>query len=150
MAITAQRFLITKVGNMDTKQQLEHLLQLQAEARLGGGQDRIDKQHAAGRLTARERIEMLMDPGSFEEFDMFKTHRCQNFGIGETVFPGDGIVTGHGTVNGRIVYVYAQDFTVLGGSLSETMAQKICGTTPEAITLRRKISEKPARLSMPS
>lgn len=126
MAITAQGFLITKVDNMDTKQQLEHLLQLQAEARLGGGQDRIDKQHAAGRLTARERIEMLMDPGSFEEFDMFKTHRCQNFGIGETVFPGDGIVTGHGTVHGRIVYVYAQDFTVLGGSLSETMAQKIC------------------------
>ena len=111
---------------MNTQKQLEHLLKLQAEARLGGGQERIDKQHAQGRLTARERIDMLLDPGSFEEFDMFKTHRCRNFGMEETVYPGDGIVTGHGTVNGRIVYVYAQDFTVLGGSLSETMAEKIC------------------------
>ncbi len=111
---------------MNTQTPLEHLLKLQAEARLGGGQDRIDKQHAQGRLTARERIDMLLDPGSFEEFDMFKTHRCRNFGMEQTVYPGDGIVTGHGTVNGRIVYVYAQDFTVLGGSLSETMAEKIC------------------------
>ena len=101
-------------------------LKKQAEARLGGGQDRIDKHHAQGRLTARERIDMLLDPGSFEEFDMFKTHRGRNFGIDKTVYPGDGIVTGHGTVNGRIVYIYAQDFTVLGGSLSETMAEKIC------------------------
>ena len=111
---------------MDTKQQLEHLFELQAKARLGGGQDKIDKHHANGRLTARERIDLLLDPGSFEEFDMFKTHRCTNFGLEKTVFPGDGIVTGHGTVGGRIVYVYAQDFTVLGGSLSETMAEKIC------------------------
>lgn len=112
---------------MDTKNKhLEHLLKLRAEASLGGGQDKIDKQHAAGRLTARERIELLLDAGSFEEFDMFKTHRCTNFGLEKTVFPGDGIVTGHGTVHGRIVYVYAQDFTVLGGSLSETMAEKIC------------------------
>ncbi|MDR2789221.1 MAG: acyl-CoA carboxylase subunit beta [Candidatus Accumulibacter sp.] len=107
-------------------QKLDHLLELQAKARLGGGQDRIDRQHAQGRLTARERIDLLLDPGSFEEFDMFKTHRCRNFGMEKTVYPGDGIVTGHGTVNGRIVYVYAQDFTVLGGSLSETMAEKIC------------------------
>jgi propionyl-CoA carboxylase beta chain len=111
---------------MTTHNQLDHLLELQARARLGGGQDKIDKQHAAGRLTARERIDLLLDPGSFEEFDMFKTHRCRNFGMEKTVFPGDGIVTGHGTVEGRIVYVYAQDFTVLGGSLSETMAEKIC------------------------
>ena len=111
---------------MNTQKKLEQLLKKQAEARLGGGQDRIDKHHAQGRLTARERIDMLLDPGSFEEFDMFKTHRGRNFGIDKTVYPGDGIVTGHGTVNGRIVYIYAQDFTVLGGSLSETMAEKIC------------------------
>ncbi len=111
---------------MDTNnKQLDHLLKLRTEASLGGGQERIDKQHAAGRLTARERIELLLDPGSFEEFDMFKTHRCTNFGMEKTVYPGDGIVTGHGTIGGRIVYVYAQDFTVLGGSLSETMAEKI-------------------------
>ncbi len=111
---------------MDTNKQLDHLLQLRAEALLGGGQDRIDKQHAAGRLTARERIELLLDADSFEEFDMFKTHRCHNFGMEETIIPGDGVVTGHGTIDGRIVYVYAQDFTVLGGSLSETLAEKIC------------------------
>ncbi|GHU17722.1 methylmalonyl-CoA carboxyltransferase [Betaproteobacteria bacterium] len=111
---------------MNTQKQQEHLLELQAKARLGGGQDKIDKQHAQGRLTARERIDLLLDPGSFEEFDMFKTHRCRNFGMEKTVFAGDGIVTGHGTINGRIVYIYAQDFTVLGGSLSETMAEKIC------------------------
>jgi propionyl-CoA carboxylase beta chain len=111
---------------MNTQKQQEHLLELQAKARLGGGQEKIDKQHAQGRLTARERIDLLLDPGSFEEFDMFKTHRCRNFGMEKTVFAGDGIVTGHGTVDGRIVYIYAQDFTVLGGSLSETMAEKIC------------------------
>jgi propionyl-CoA carboxylase beta chain len=111
---------------MTTQKQLEHLLEQQARARLGGGQDKIDKQHAQGRLTARERIDLLLDAGSFEEFDMFKTHRCHIFGMEKTVYPGDGVVTGHGTVNGRIVYVYAQDFTVLGGSLSETMAEKIC------------------------
>jgi len=112
---------------MDTNnKQLDHLLKLQAEASLGGGQERVDKHHAQGRLTARERLDLLLDPGSFEEFDMFKTHRCTNFGLEKTVFPGDGIVTGHGTIGGRIVYVYAQDFTVLGGSLSETMAEKIC------------------------
>ena len=111
---------------MNTKQQLEQLLQRRAQARLGGGQSRIDKHHAAGRLTARERVELLLDPESFEEFDMFKTHRCDNFGMEKTVYPGDGIVTGHGTIAGRLVYVYAQDFTVLGGSLSETMAEKIC------------------------
>ena len=111
---------------MDTNMQLDHLLQLRAEARLGGGQDRIDKQHSMGRLTARERIDLLLDADSFEEFDMFKIHRCKDFGMENTVIPGDGVVTGHGTIQGRIVYVYAQDFTVLGGSLSETLAEKIC------------------------
>ena len=111
---------------MDTNKQLDQLLQRRAQARLGGGQSRIDKQHAAGRLTARERIDLLLDADSFEEFDMFKTHRCSNFGMEKTVYPGDGVVTGHGNIAGRLVYVYAQDFTVLGGSLSETMAEKIC------------------------
>ena len=111
---------------MNTHHQRNQLLKLRAEARLGGGQDKIDKHHAGGRLTARERIDLLLDPCSFEEFDMFKTHRCQNFGMEKTVILGDGVVTGHGTVNGRVVYVYAQDFTVLGGSLSETLAEKIC------------------------
>ncbi|MCF8056503.1 MAG: acyl-CoA carboxylase subunit beta [Desulfocapsa sp.] len=105
---------------------LDQLLKLRAKARLGGGRKRIDKLHAKGRMTARERINLLLDPGSFEEFDMFKTHRCQDFGMENKVFPGDGVVTGYGTVAGRLTYVYAQDPTVLGGSLSETIAEKIC------------------------
>ncbi len=105
---------------------LEQVLKLRAEARMGGGQERIDKLHAANRMTARERLELLLDEGSFEEFDMFKTHRCRNFGMEEKEFLGDGVVTGYGTVNGRIVYVFAQDFTVFGGSLSETLAEKVC------------------------
>ena len=111
---------------MNTGDRLNHLMKLREEARLGGGQDRIDKQHAKGSMTARERINMLLDPGSFEEFDMFKTHRCRDFGMDKQVYPGDGVVTGYGTVEGRVVYVFAQDFTVLGGSLSETFAEKIC------------------------
>ena len=97
-----------------------------ATARLGGGQRRIDAQHARGKLTARERVELLLDEGSFEEFDMFVTHRCTEFGMEEDRPSGDGVVTGWGTVNGRMVYVFSQDFTVFGGSLSETHAQKIC------------------------
>lgn len=96
------------------------------EARLGGGQARIDAQHSKGKLTARERIEVLLDSGSFEEYDMYKTHRCVDFGMAEKQIPGDGVVTGWGTVNGRPVYLYSQDFTVFGGSLSETHAEKIC------------------------
>ena len=108
------------------KNRLDELIKLRAKARMGGGQERIDKQHAKGRMTARERIEMLLDPGSFEEFDMFKTHRSTQFGMEDKEFLGDGVVTGYGTVNGRIVYVFSQDFTVFGGSLSETFAEKIC------------------------
>ncbi|NVK34371.1 MAG: acyl-CoA carboxylase subunit beta [Rhodobacteraceae bacterium] len=101
-------------------------LELRREnARLGGGQRRVDAQHEKGKLTARERIEVLLDEGSFEEFDMFKQHRCTDFGMEKNHFPGDGVVTGWGTINGRIVYVFSKDFTVLGGSLSETHAQKI-------------------------
>ncbi len=111
---------------MKANEQLDHLKKLRAEARLGGGQDKIDKIHSEGRYTARERIDMLLDPGSFEEFDMFKLHRCRDFGMESKQFPGDGVITGFGTIDGRIVYVFAQDFTVLGGSLSETFAEKIC------------------------
>ncbi|MBO4691883.1 MAG: acyl-CoA carboxylase subunit beta [Bacteroidales bacterium] len=110
-------------------QQLEAvkaLISLREKARLGGGQKRIDSQHEKGKFTARERIAMLLDEGSFEEFDMFVTHRCTNFGMEKNHVLGDGVVTGYGTVGGRLVYVFAQDFTVLGGSLSETFAQKIC------------------------
>ena len=96
------------------------------DARLGGGQRRIDSQHGRGKLTARERIELLVDEGSFEEFDMFKTHRCTDFGMEDQKPSGDGVVTGWGTINGRQVYVFSQDFTVLGGSVSNTHAQKIC------------------------
>ena len=95
-------------------------------ARLGGGERRIEAQHNKGKLTARERLDVLLDPGSFEEYDMFVTHRATDFGMAETVIPGDGVVTGWGTINGRMTYVFSQDFTVFGGSLSETHAQKIC------------------------
>ena len=111
---------------MSNQDKINKLIELRAEAKLGGGEKRIDKQHAQGKMTARERIEMLLDEGSFEELDMFVTHRCNNFGMEKTKFKGDGVVTGHGTIDGRVVYVFAQDFTVWGGSLSETMAQKIC------------------------
>src|SRR5690606_5640551 len=102
-------------------------LELKRErARQGGGAKRIQAQHEKGKLTARERLEVLLDPDSFEEYDMFVEHRCTNFGMQEQHIPGDGCVTGHGTINGRLVFVYSQDFTVFGGSLSETNAQKIC------------------------
>ncbi len=89
-----------------------------AAARLGGGQHRIDAQHAKGKLTARERLDVLLDEGSFEELDMYVEHNCTDFGMADQVFPGDGVVTGSGTINGRLVYVFSQDFTVFGGSLS--------------------------------
>ena len=105
---------------------LGRLEERRAEARLGGGAKRIESQHAKGKLTARERVELLLDDGSFEEFDMFVKHRSTDFGMEEVHYPGDGVVTGWGTINGRQVYVFSQDFTVFGGSLSETHAQKIC------------------------
>jgi acetyl-CoA carboxylase carboxyltransferase component len=92
---------------------------------LGGGQDRIDRQHAKGSLTARERLEILFDEGTFQELDAFKTHRCTEFNMEKTQFPGDGVITGYGKVNDRYVYAFSQDFTVFGGSLSETHAEKI-------------------------
>jgi propionyl-CoA carboxylase beta chain len=118
---------------------LEKLDDRRAQARLGGGQARIDAQHARGKLTARERIELLMDHGSFEEFDMFVQHRSTDFGMEKTKIPGDGVVTGWGTVNGRTVFVFAKDFTVFGGSLSETHAQKINKIQDMALKMRAPI-----------
>jgi len=105
---------------------LQKLEEKRAQAALGGGQARIDAQHKKGRLTARERIDVLLDRGSFEEYDMYVEHNCVDFGMQEQVVPGDGVVTGSGTINGRLVFVFSQDFTVFGGSLSERHAQKIC------------------------
>ncbi len=105
---------------------IKQLEEKRQRARLGGGQRRIDAQHAKGKLTARERIELLLDPSSFEEWDMFVEHRCTDFEMDQQTVPGDGVVTGYGTINGRLVFVFSQDFTVFGGSLSESHAGKIC------------------------
>ena len=105
---------------------IQELVERRAEARLGGGAERIEAQHKKGKLTARERLALLLDEGSFEEFDMFVQHRCTNFGMEKSHPDGDGVVTGQGTIEGRLVYVFAQDFTVNGGSLSKTMSEKIC------------------------
>ena len=110
----------------DNQAQIERLHELRAESRLGGGQKRINKQHEKGKLTARERLELLLDPGSFVEFDAFVTHRSYDFGLEEERYLGDGVVTGHGRIDGRTVFVFSQDFTVFGGSLSEAHAEKIC------------------------
>ncbi len=109
-----------------SQEKIQELIDKRAEARLGGGEKAIEKQHARGKYTARERIDQLLDKDSFEELDMFVTHRCTNFGQDKKHILGDGVVTGYGTIEGRLVYVFAQDFTVFGGSLSETMAEKIC------------------------
>src|SRR3954467_13573895 len=101
------------------------LAELERRAELGGGADRLERQHAAGKLTARERMDLLFDPGTFEELDKLGTHRCRDLGVADQVGPGDGVVAGHGLVDGRQVYAFAQDFTVFGGSLSETNAAKI-------------------------
>lgn len=114
---------------------LERLERKREGARLGGGLRRIEAQHARGKLTARERIELLLDPGSFEETDMFVEHRCTDFGMAEQHIPGDGVVTGQGTIDGRLVFVFAQDFTVFGGSLSEAHAEKICKIMDRAMNV---------------
>src|SRR5439155_12674759 len=105
---------------------LKLLSEKRATAELGGGQARIEKQHQEGKWTARERVLFLLDEGSFEEFDQFKTHRCLDFGMDEQQYPGDGVIAGYGLIDGRRVFLFAQDFTVFGGSLSETNAEKIC------------------------
>ena len=117
------------------QEKINKLIENRETARLGGGQKAIDKQHDKGKYTARERIQMLLDEGSFEEFDMFVTHRCYDFGMDRKHTFGDGVVTGYGTIDGRLVYVFAQDFTVNGGSLSETMAEKICKVMDQAMKM---------------
>ncbi|SDE53254.1 propionyl-CoA carboxylase carboxyltransferase subunit [Paracidovorax valerianellae] len=112
---------------------LEQLEQKRELARQGGGQKRIDAQHKKGKLTARERIELLLDDGTFEEWDMFVEHRCTDFGMQDNRPPGDGVVTGYGMINGRLVFVFSQDFTVFGGALSETHAEKICKVMDQAM-----------------
>ncbi|MCK5346595.1 MAG: methylmalonyl-CoA carboxyltransferase, partial [Candidatus Heimdallarchaeota archaeon] len=111
---------------MSSQDKIKELIDLRAQAKLGGGEKRIESQHSKGKFTARERIDLLLDEGSFEEFDMFVTHRCHDFSMEKQQFLSDGVITGHGTIDGRVVYVFAQDFTVFGGSLSETFANKIC------------------------
>jgi len=118
---------------------LVELEQRRETAKMGGGQRRIDSQHSKGKLTARERIEILLDEGSFEEFDMFKQHRCTDFGMDEQHIPGDGVVTGWGTVNGRTIYVFSKDFTVFGGSLSEAHAEKMVKLQDMALQNRAPI-----------
>lgn len=111
---------------MSNQDKIKQLIDLRVKAKLGGGEKRIQTQHSKDKLTARERIEIILDEGSFEEFDMFVTHRCTNFGMEKTKFLSDGVVTGRGTIDGRTIFLFSQDFTVFGGSLSETYAQKIC------------------------
>ena len=115
------------------QKKIRELVERRAAARMGGGEKRIEAQHKKGNYTARERLAMLLDEGSFEEFDMFVQHRCTNFGMDKTRFDGDGVVTGQGTIDGRLVYIFAQDFTVSGGSMSETMAMKICKVMDMAV-----------------
>src|ERR1700730_17517071 len=109
-----------------SKSKLEILKEKQRAAEEGGGAARVEKQHAAGKMTARERVEFLLDEGTFQEFDKLVEHRSHDFGLEKQVYPGDGVVTGHGLIDGRRVFVFAQDFTIFGGSLSETHAEKIC------------------------
>jgi acetyl-CoA carboxylase carboxyltransferase component len=118
---------------MTTEDNISILLNKREEARLGGGIKRIESQHKKGKFTARERIEMLLDEGSFEEYDMFVSHNSHDFGLEKQQYLTDGVVTGHGTIDGRVVYVFSQDFTIFGGSLSETMARKICKIMDQAL-----------------
>lgn len=120
---------------MNNQDKIKELIELREKAKMGGGEKRIDAQHQKGKFTARERINMLLDEGSFEEYDMFVTHRSTDFGLEKKKYYGDGVITGHGTVDGRVVYVFSQDFTVMGGSLSETFANKICKVMDQAMKM---------------
>ena len=115
---------MTSIKEPDVDEKIKRLRELNEQAKLGGGQKRIEEQHAKGKLTARERIELLLDPGSFNELDKFVVHQCTEFGIAERKFLGDGVVIGYGTIDGRLVYVFSQDFTVFGGSLSMSLQKK--------------------------
>ena len=127
----------TFLGPLTTRNVMQEIIQrleeMREQARMGGGQKRIDNQHKKGKLTARERLELLLDPDSFEEWDMFVEHRCSDFGMEANKVRGDGVVTGYGTINGRLVFVFSQDFTVFGGSLSQAHADKICKIMDQAI-----------------
>src|SRR5438876_6046920 len=116
-----------------THDKIEHLRDLREQARLGGGERRIEAQHAKGKLTARERLDLLLDSGTFVEIGQFVTHRSTSFGLDSEHYYGDGVVTGYGRIDGRLVYVFSQDFTVFGGSLSETHGEKICKVMDLAI-----------------
>src|SRR4030095_13319693 len=118
--------MTSKQQPKQSKSKLEILQERTRQAELGGGAERTEKQHAAGKMTARERIEFLLDEDSFQEFDKLVEHRSRDFGMDKQIYPGDGVITGHGLIDGRKVFVFAQDFTVFGGSLSETHAEKIC------------------------
>ncbi|MFZ5752991.1 MAG: carboxyl transferase domain-containing protein, partial [Bacillota bacterium] len=120
---------------MSTRAKIDDLLARSKKIELGGGQKAIDKQHQSGKFTARERIEKLLDPGTFTELDKFVAHRCVNFDMAGKEAPGEGVVTGYGTIDGRLVYVFAQDFTVLGGSLGEMHAAKICKVMDLAVKM---------------
>src|ERR1700730_14193453 len=127
---------------MSSKQQpkqsrtkLDILREKSLHAEQGGGAARVEKQHAAGKMTARERVEFLLDESTFEEFDKLVVHRSHDFGLDEQLYPGDGVVTGHGLIDGRRVFVFAQDFTIFGGSLSETNAEKICKVMDTAMKI---------------
>jgi methylmalonyl-CoA decarboxylase subunit alpha len=118
---------------MDIQDKIKQLVEMREQARLGGGEKRIASQHQKGKFTARERIDMLLDEGSFEEYDMFVEHRCTDFGLDQEKYLGDGVITGRGTIDGRVVFVFSQDFTVFGGSLSETFAWKVCKIMDQAM-----------------
>ena len=123
---TGERTPQESPGIKSTSEKVAELHQLKEGAMLGGGKKRIEAQHKKGKLTARERVDLLLDPGTFNELDMFVTHRSSDFGLDVQRIPGDGVVTGYGQIDGRLVYVFSQDFTVFGGSLSEAHAEKIC------------------------
>ena len=118
---------------MKDESRIEKLRSLKAQARVGGGDERVRRQHEQGKLTARERLDLLLDKGSFHEIDMFVTHRARDFGMEAKKFLSDSVVTGWGTIEGRLVYVYSQDFTVFGGSLSQVHSEKICKVMDMAI-----------------
>ncbi|MGI8898815.1 MAG: carboxyl transferase domain-containing protein, partial [Pyrinomonadaceae bacterium] len=118
--------MTSKQQPKQSKSKLETLNERAQQAEIGGGAERVEKQHAAGRMTARERVDFLLDEDTFEEFDKLVVHRSRDFGLDQQLYPGDGVITGHGLIDGRRGFVFAQDFTIFGGSLSETHAEKIC------------------------
>src|SRR5579859_2849433 len=123
---TGERTPQDSTGFKSAAEKLVELQKLKEQAEQGGGATRIENQHKKGKLTARERLDLLLDPGSFLELDMFVTHRANDFGLDEQKILGDGVVTGYGRIDGRLVYVFSQDFTVFGGSMSEANSEKIC------------------------